>query len=49
MTQRKLTNKEEKIEYKKIGEIVDKTFREVSEFIKQKSASEDQQRKYSLN
>lgn len=49
MTQRKLTSKEEEIEYKKIGEIVDKTFKEVSDFIKQKSTAESQQRKYSLN
>lgn len=48
MIHKKMTNKEERREYEKIGKIVEQTFKEVSDFVKQKSASENQQRKYSL-
>jgi len=49
MIHKKITDKEQRKEYEKIGKIVEQTFKEVSDFVKQKSASESPQRKYSLD
>ena len=44
MTQKQIKEQKERVEYERIGEIVDKTFREVTDFIKQKSASGNQEK-----